>query len=188
MTIFRTAPVLCALALAAGAAPLPAQELSYRAGAGIAFPLGAVSERRQAGPSAAVSVQAPMGGLWSLRLEGDVSMLRGRAALPDRPHSATSPLWAMGATMSGVRRVGGGDHGPYLLVGLGGYRLRIENESPSPYGITGALQAGLGVEGGGRGGLIPFAEARTVVHATDYGASDFRLTMHLPVVVGVRLR
>jgi hypothetical protein len=179
--------LFCVLAYAA-ATPLQAQDLSFRVGAGAAFPLGAATQSRHVGPAFTVSAETRMGRHWRLRLDGDVATLTGRATPAGTPYPGLRSLRATGATLSGVRRMGGGDHGAYVLVGLGAYRLGTVGSGRAPRGTTAALQTGMGLEGAGWGRLVPFGEARVVAHATDFGASDFRPLLHLPVTAGFRVR
>lgn len=179
----RIAILLGGLALATGALPLSAQRLTFRAAAGAAVPVGDAGERRDAGPAASLSLESRLSGRWSLRLDGDWALLDAPSA------SEHADLRTYGVALNVVGRLFPSGPTPYLLAGVGAYRLQAVGQAPNPYGITGAAQAGLGVEGGRIWRRInPFAEVRATVHATDYAAREFSPTVYWPVLVGVQIR
>jgi hypothetical protein len=186
MTMLRAAVLTAALSLPLLAPPLGAQDSAVRLGAGVALPVGGVAELRGAGPAAALSLESRVAGRWSVRLGAEWAVL---AAGPTTPEAGAGvrELRTVGISAAAVRRFGGGAVAPYLLLGAGGYRLQEVGGSRTPYGTTGALQAGIGVDVARFARLAPFAEARALVHATDYGSREWSPTVYLPVQVGVRV-
>ncbi len=77
---------------------------------------------------------------------------------------------------------------PYLLAGIGAYRLQQVGGRASPYGTTGALQMGGGMDVNIWRRVDPFVEARAIVHVTDYGSDEFSPTAYWPLVIGLRIR
>jgi hypothetical protein len=75
---------------------------------------------------------------------------------------------------------------PYMLAGLGAYRLQIAGAHSSPYGTTFAGSLGVGLDLRVYRRLGVFAETRYVLHATDYGLGGPGTTSHGPVYIGVR--
>jgi hypothetical protein len=189
MSILRISLVVGTLALVAGPASLGAQALSVRAAAGAAIPVGGAGERRDAGPAAMLSVETSLGNRWGLRLDGEWSLLRGPTPRAGQEHfSSDRDLRTVGVSLNGVLRLAHERLAPYLIVGAGAYRLQRVGDSASPYGTTGAMQAGFGVDGNYWSRVNPFIEARAQVHATDYGAGEFSPTVYWPVLIGLRLR
>lgn len=189
MTISRAGRFFGVLASLAFAAPLHAQGLALRAGAGAAIPVGGAGERRNIGPTAMISVEAPIRRMWSLRLDGEWSLLNGPHAPPGGEGlSDYHDLRATGASLSSVVRFSGDGVEPYLLAGIGAHRLQQVGGRASPYGTTGALQVGGGADVNIWRRVNPFVEARAIVHATDYGSADFSPTVYWPLVIGLRVR
>lgn len=153
MAICRSTFLLALFAALAGTAPLRAQEISFRAAAGAAVPVGGAGDRRDAGPSAMLSVETGLSRLWSIRLDGEWSQLTGPPAPEGQEHfSNYQDLRTIGMSLNGVLRFSDGPLAPYLLAGIGAYRLQRVNGPPSPYGTTGALQgasASTATSGGG---------------------------------------
>lgn len=182
-----TAPaVALATALLGGcAAPAMAQELSFRAGWGRMAPLGDGRELWDTGNTASLGMEWESGGAWALRAAAEWGRLRGRESGP----SSGSELSIRGATLSALLKDRRAPIQPYLLAGAGVMRLDRGGAS-SPYGTTAAAQVGVGIDGPPRYRVLPFLEARAVVHLTDYGSGgDFRLTRTgTPIMVGVRVR
>ncbi|MDP9347936.1 MAG: hypothetical protein M3P24_02125 [Gemmatimonadota bacterium] len=90
--------------------------------------------------------------------------------------------------MNGILRSSEDDLAPYLLLGVGAYRLQAVGQSPSPYGTTGALQAGFGIDGRVRERLNAFVEARAQIHVTDYGSNEWSPTVYWPVLIGLQIQ
>lgn len=187
--IARAPLLLAAFAALASTVPLQAQDISFRVAAGAAIPAGGAAERRDLGPSAMISVEPGLTRLWSLRLDGEWSQLTGAPAPAGQEHfSNYQDLRAIGASLNGILRFSDDQLAPYLLVGIGAYRLQRVDAPASPYGTTGALQAGLGIDGNLWGRVDPFIEARAMVHATDYGSDEFSPTVYWPILIGLRIR
>jgi hypothetical protein len=188
VTISRTALLLAAFSLLAGQVPLQAQEISFRVAAGAAVPVASAGERRDAGPAALISIENRFGPRWSLRLDGEWSRLGGTPAPVGQEHlSNYQDLRTVGASLNGVRSFSDGRFAPYLLAGLGAYRLQRVDAPASPYGTTAALQAGVGIDGNLRGRIGVFAETRAMLHLTDYGSDEATPTVYLPILIGLRI-
>lgn len=172
--------------LGAAATPGAAQELSLRAGWGRMAPLGDGRELWDPGNAALLAMEWGAGGTWALRAGAEWARLPGR----ESGSSSSSALNIRGATLSGLLRDRRGDIQPYLLAGLGLMRLDGRGGGSNPYGTTAAAQVGFGIDGPPQYRVLPFLEARAVVHFTDYGSGgDFRLTRTgTPIMVGVRVR
>ena len=187
--ISRATLLLAAFAALAGAASLQAQDLSFRAAAGTAIPVGGTGERRDTGPAAMLSIETRLGRLWSLRFDGEWSLLNGPTApAGQEDYSNDQDLRTIGASLNGMLRFSEDQLAPYLLAGVGAYRLQRADAPASPYGTTGALQAGFGIDGNLWGRVDPFVEARAMVHVTDYGSDEFSPTVYWPVLIGLRIR
>lgn len=187
--ISRAILPLAAFAVLGSTAPLQAQDVSFRAAAGVAVPAGGAAERRDTGPSAMLSVETRLSRVWSLRLIGEWSQLTAVRAPEGQEHLAKyQDLRTIGASLNGVLTFSEGRLAPYLLAGIGAYRLQRVAAPASPYGTTGALQAGIGIDGNLWGGVDPFIEARTMVHVTDYGSDEFSPTVYWPILIGLRIR
>jgi hypothetical protein len=172
-----------------GAAPLRAERLSLRVAGGAVFPNAEAAQRRDAGPAAMLSAEYRLSHLWSLRADGEWSLLRGPPAPAGQEGSwAHHDLRTHGVSLNAVMRFTDGPLVPYVLTGIGAYRLQFVGGSPSPYGTTGALQVGLGADANFGGRINPFIEARAQVHLTDYGSTDYGITRVTPVMAGVRIR
>jgi hypothetical protein len=186
----RTALLLSALAILLAQEPLRAQSgLSVGAGAGAAIPAGQAGERRDLGPAAMLSVEARMNPRWSVRLDGEWSLLGGPTAPAGQEHvSSSQDLRTVGASLNLVMRLSEAAFSPYLLAGAGAYRLQRVNAPKSPYGTTAALQAGVGAEAKMSRRIGAFVEARAQMHATDYGADEYGATVFWPVLAGIRIR
>jgi hypothetical protein len=185
MSISRTILFVITLAVSGGSASLEAQNL-VRAAAGAAVPVGGAGERRDIGPAATLSVESGLTN-WILRLDAEWSLLRGPAAPAGQEHfSNYQDLRTLGISLNGIMRPSEDRLAPYLLIGVGAYRLQQVGASASPYGTTGALQAGIGLDTYLWGRVNPFVEARAQVHLTDYGAQEFEPTVFWPVLIGLR--
>lgn len=192
MTISHVVPLACAFALLSGAAPLTSQDQSLRVAVGTAVPVGGAGERRDAGPAAmlsvdfAPSVRGPLQG--NLRLDVEWSLLTA----PPSPAGETRPLHgdlrAYGASLNAVVKVPTNSIEPYLLAGIGAYRLQRAGATRNVYGTTPAVQLGVGLDGNRWRRINPFVEARALMHVTDYGSDEFSPTVYWPVLLGVRLR
>jgi hypothetical protein len=185
------------LALVAVDARLVAQSLTARAAAGVAVPVGTAGgagERYRPGPAAEIAVETPLSvgasGRGSLRVGATWVRLPGRViAGPSGAGARYADLGMLGGSLDLVVARTGGAAEPYLVAGLGAYRLQKRGERRNPYGTTAALQAGVGVDLRPRSRIGPFVEARLVLHVTDYAsAAEFVPTVHAPVRVGVRIR
>lgn len=189
MTISRTTLLLAAFAALAGTMPVQAQGISFRVAAGAAVPVGGAGERRDAGPSAMLSVETRLSRLWSLRLDGEWSLLNGPPAPAGQEYNTNyQDLRAIGASLNGILRFSDDQLAPYLLAGIGAYRLQQVDAPASPYGTTGALQAGFGIDGDLWGRVDPLLEARAMVHVTDYGSDEWSPTVYWPILIGLRIR
>ena len=187
--IFRATLLLAALTVLTGAAPLHSQDLSFRAGVGTAIPVGGAGQRRDAGPAVMLSVETRLSPFWSLRLDGEWSLLNGPPAPAGQEYySNYTDLRTAGLSLNAVLSLSEGALAPYLLAGIGAYSLQREGDDLSPYGTTGALQAGFGIDAAVWERFSPFAEARAQVHITDYGSDEFSPTVYWPVLIGVRIR
>jgi hypothetical protein len=186
--MFRALVSIGALALLAGAAPLRAQGTHLRVGAGLALPVGDAGDRYRAGPLYMASLQAPLGGLWSVRFDGEWSRVNGREYVPPGGPRPAPDLRAAGGSLNAVRHLSRARAAPYLLAGMGAYRLQRVGDRPSVYGTTPMVQLGLGVDATVLRRINPFAEVRAQVHLTDYAADELHASVFRPVVVGVRIR
>jgi hypothetical protein len=185
MSVSRVGLLVIALAVAVGSASLDAQVL-VRAAAGAAVPVGGAGERRDLGPAATLSVESRLTN-WTLRMDAEWSLLRGPAAPAGQEHfSNDQDLRTLGISLNGIMRLSEDRLAPYLLIGAGAYRLQQVDASASPYGTTGALQAGIGLDSDLWSRINPFVEARAQVHVTDYGGHEFGPTVFWPVVIGLR--
>jgi hypothetical protein len=185
----RTAAVLGVLTVLVAAKPVRAQSLSVRAGAGVAVPVGSAGEHRDAGPAAMLSVESRLGRLWSVRLDGEWSLLKGPAAPAGfEDYKSYNDLRTVGASLNASLRLSENAFAPYLLAGVGLYRLQRVGAPRTSYGNSGALQAGFGVDAKLSHRLDAFAEARAQLHINDYGAAEFEPTRIWPVILGVRIR
>lgn len=136
-----------------------------------------------------ISVETRLTRLWGLRLDGEWSRLTGAPAPAGQEHfSDYQDIRAIGASLNGILRFSDDPLAPYLLAGIGAYRLQRVDAPASPYGTTGALQAGLGIDGNLWGRVDPFVEARAMVHVTDYGSDEFSPTVYWPILIGLRIR
>ena len=187
--IFRATLLLAALTVLAGAAPLHPQDLSFRAGVGTAIPVGGAGERRDAGPAVMLSVETRLSRLWGLRLDWEWSLLNGPTAPSEQEnYSNYQDLRTVGVSLNGIFWFSDGQIAPYWLIGIGAYRLQRVDAPASPYGTTGAFQAGFGIDAAVWERFSPFAEARAQVHITDYGSDEFSPTVYWPVLIGLRIR
>ena len=136
-----------------------------------------------------LSVEARLGARWSLRVDGEWSQLSGPPAPAGQDgFSSHRDLRTQGASLNGVVNMTDDQLAPYLLAGIGAYRLQRVGGDPSPYGTTGAIQVGVGFDSNIWGRVNPFIEARAQVHVTDYGADEFSPTVFWPVILGLRIR
>jgi hypothetical protein len=181
--MFRTPVRIAALALLAGAAPLAGQGTCFRVGTGLAQPVSEAGERYRAGPLAAASIQTPLGGLWSVRFDAEWSRMDGR------PVGQVTPpdLRTVGGSMNAVRHLSRARAAPYLLAGIGGYRLQRVGDDPNGYGTTPMVQLGMGVDASVLRHVHPFAEVRAQVHLTDYAADELSPSVFRPLTLGVRI-
>lgn len=181
--------VFAAVTTVTDVTPLPAQELLFKAGAGITVPVGEWSERRGAGLSTMVSVELRLSSMWALRLDAERSALRAR---PAPPGSETDPDYAdlrsWGASLNGVLNFPEARVTPYILLGIGGYKLQVVDRARNPYGRTSAIQAGIGLNSNLWKRVNPFLEARGMLHLTDYASSEYSASAYLPILIGVRIR
>lgn len=169
--------------------PLSGQDVGFRVGAGVAIPVGGAGERRDMGPAGTISIESSLTRVWSVRVDGDWSLLRGTAAPPGQEHlSNYQDLRSLGITANGIARFSDERLTPYLLIGLGAYRLQRVDAPKSPYGVTPAAQVGVGLGATVWDLVNPFVEVRALIHATDYGSREFTPTVYWPVLVGVRIR
>ncbi len=181
--MFRTLVSLGALALLAGAAPLDAQGTFFRLGTGLAQPVAEAGERYRAGPVAAASIQTPLGGRWSVRFDAEWSRMDGRSF-----GTVTAPdLRTVGGSMNAVRHLSRARAAPYLLAGIGGYRLQRVGDHTNGYGTTPMVQLGIGVDGTVLRYINPYAEVRAQVHLTDYAADELSPSVFRPITLGVRI-
>ncbi len=135
------------------------------------------------------SIESRPSRLWSLRLDGEWSLLNGPPAPAGQEHlSNYHDLRTFGASLNGILRFSEAEIAPYLLAGIGAYRLQQVGAPPGPYGTTGALQTGIGIDSNIWERVNPFVEARALVHVTDYGSDEFSPTVYWPVVIGLRIQ
>lgn len=148
-------------------------------------PMGDSRDLWDAGHTTLLALEWGSGGSWALRAGAEWGRLDGTESGP----LSTQELRVRGATLSGLLRDGRGPIHPFLLAGIGLMRLDGRGGQVAP-DITAAAQVGFGIDGPPRYRVLPFIEARAVVHFTDYGSTgDFRLTRTgVPVMVGARLR
>lgn len=136
-----------------------------------------------------LSVESRLSRLWSLRLDGEWSRLNGPPAPAGQEHfSEYLDLRTVGLSLNGSLRLSESEFAPYLLAGLGAYRLQRVGGPPNPYGTTGAVQVGFGMNANLWERVSPFVEARALVHVTDYGSDEWSPTVTWPVLLGVRIR
>lgn len=184
----RIATLLTAAA-AMAVLPLDAQRLTLRAAAGAAVPVGGAADGRDAGPAASFSLESSLSRRWSLRLDGDWSLLHAPSApAGQQPTFEHADLRTVGVALNVVARPFESGATPYVLAGIGAYRLQADGQARSPYGTTVAVQAGLGIEARLWRRINPFAEVRATVHATDYASREFSPTVYWPVLIGVQIR
>lgn len=156
---------------------------------GAAFPVGGAGERRDAGPAALVSVESRQSKYWSIRVDAEWSLLNARPAPAGQEgHFQYADLRTYGASLNGILRFPEDAITVYLLGGIGAYSLQAVDQRRSPYGMTGALQAGFGIEGNFWKRVNPFIEARALSHITDYGSDEYSSTTYWPATVGLRIR
>ncbi len=136
-----------------------------------------------------ISVGVRLSRLWSLRLDGEWSRLNGTPApAGEESFSDYQDLRTIGASLNGILRFSDDKLSPYLLAGIGAYRLQRVDAPASPYGTTGALQAGIGIDGNFWERVDPFIETRAMVHMTDYGSDEYGTTVYWPILIGLRIR
>lgn len=177
------------VALLLGAGALQAQGISIRGAAGAAVPVSGAGALRDAGPAALLSLESQLSRGWSLRIDAEWSVLTGPPAPAGREHfSNYGDLRIYGASLNGILRFSEDETTPYLLGGIGAYRLQQSEGDPSPYGITAGMQAGAGIDASIWRRANPFVEARVLVHLTDYGSHELTPTVYWPVLVGLRIR
>lgn len=186
VTSSRIAFLACTVAVFAFMVPLRAQGLAFKAGAGAAIPFGGAGDIRDPGPAALASLEFGLGPELSFRLDAEWSVLHAPSA-PAGQAFRYADVRSVGASLNGVLRSPQDVLTPYLLVGIGAYRLQEIDRERSPYGTTGALQAGIGIDGSFWERVNPFAEARAMVHVTDYASDEFSATVYWPVLIGLRI-
>lgn len=152
-----------------------AAQLRFQVGGGLANPVGDFSDAVESGYQGRVGLQLgfPLFPL-SFRAEGEAS--RFPAAQMSDGHASL-----LGGNLSAVLGLGGLGVSPYILAGLGSYRLDYSDEFGAADATTHAgYHGGVGLDLGllGFGG---FVEARFVSISRDAG--DVRT---IPITVGVR--
>ena len=178
-----------AVAVLVGAGGLQAQGIFIRAAAGAAIPVFGAGAIRDAGPAAMLSLESPLSRRWSLRVDAEWSRLDGPPATAGREHfSQYGDLRAVGASLNGILRFSEDEAIPYLLGGIGAYRLQQSGGDPSPYGTTAGVLAGAGIDASIWRRVNPFIDARMLVHLTDYGSHELAPTVYWPVLIGLRIR
>ena len=185
MMVSRATLLLAAIGTLWGDAPLQAQDLSFRAAVGPVIPADGTANRFAIGPAAMISADTRINPAWSLRWDAEWSLLKGRSFLAGQ----TRDLRTIGVSLSVVRRFSV-DHAlaPHLLVGIGAHRLQRVDAPTSRYGTTGAIQVGFGIDGKFRGPVAPFAEARAMLHLTDYASAELSPSVYCPILIGLRIR
>ena len=188
--ILRPLVLLGALGALLAATPAHAQEIILKVAGGAAVPVGGAAEQRGTGPATMGTVEFRLGSHWGVRIDAEWASLDAPAAQEtERGRFAHADVRVYGGSLNGVLRFPeGGGLAPYLLIGIGAYRLQAVDAHPSPYGTTGALQAGFGIDAAAWKRLNPFAEARAMVHVTDYASAEYTPTVYWPILVGVRVR
>lgn len=178
------------LTTAACTTALPAQDLLFKAGAGITVPGGRWGEGREPGLSTMVSVELRLSSMWALRLDAERSMLRARPAAPGSETNLTvADLRSQGASLNGVLNFPEARVAPYVLLGVGGYKLQQVGRARNPYGRTSAIQAGVGLNSNLWKRVNPFLEARWMLHLTDYASGEeYSFSAYIPIVAGVQIR
>jgi len=180
MIVSRATLVVAALL---GAAPLRAQDLSFRAAVGPAIPADGTAERLHPGPAAMISFETRVNRAWSLRWDGEWSLLTGRSF----PAGRQPDLRAIGASLNGLRRFSATPVTPYLLLGVGAYRLQRVGAPTRRSRWNVAVQAGFGIEDGLWDRVAPFLEVRGMMHLTDYASAEFTPSVYCPILIGVRI-
>lgn len=171
----------CGLLLAAGlASPRAAQAQGWwlGAGGGSAAPLGDQARVRTSGWSLTSGAGVVRDSGWGVRVDAEYFRLG--------PGESQEAMRGAGLSASAVLYFGNETIRPYLLAGLGAYRLQIAGAPSSPYGATVAASLGVGLDLRVHRRLGAFAETRYVLHATDYGLGGPGTTSHGPVYIGVR--
>jgi hypothetical protein len=169
------------IAGAASVQPLRAQEV--RVGAGVAIPTGSLNTL---GPAALISLGTPATSAFGLRLDLTIETQGHATDAPGGPQSRGT-LRSVGASLNGLLRLGSGETRPYLIGGLGGYRLRAQERADNPNGTTwgGNLGAGIDMRWGG---VSPFVEGRALVHVSDFGSYELSPTLYFPIIAGLMFR
>jgi hypothetical protein len=169
--------------------PAAAQEVEVEAIGGLQVPVGAMARYRTAGPRFGGAVRYHLDGSpWSIRAELTTGRLMEVAEEREGyPPFRPGDLASHGLALTGIRRIGAGAVQPYLLTGIGAYRMRIEGSDPNPYGTIGSLLAGGGLEQE-VGPWRIFAETRAKVTLSDYGSREFSPGIQLPTTVGIGRR
>jgi hypothetical protein len=148
-------------------------------GGGVAVPLGTQADLRERGFSLTAGVGRSAEAGWSLR--ADAEYLQLRAVAPQRE------MRGVGVSGTATLDFGTPTFRPYALAGLGAYRLQIADLPDNPYGITASVHTGIGVAVRLQARLALYAEARYVVHVTDYGLGGAGFFgSHGPVHAGIR--
>jgi hypothetical protein len=166
--------------------PAAAQEMEVSALGGVQVPLGGMAQYRTPGPRVGVAIGYHLAGSpWSFRAE--LTSGRLMEVAEDRegyPPFRPGDLASHGVALAAIRRMGEGTVQPYLLTGVGGYRMQIEESGPNPYGTIGALFAGGGLQRE-MGPWRLFAETRAKITLSDYGSREFSPGIQLPTTVGI---
>lgn len=157
--------------------PLHSQEIDFRAGAGVAVPIGPAGLRYHPGPAGTLSADWELSPAFLLRLDGEWTWMATRRSPYD--------IVTYGLSLNAVLRVPEASVAPYVLVGVGGYRL--QKIGTRPHEITTAVQAGLGVDADLWDRFAPYVEVRTIAHVTSYASDDLTPTVFLPVTAGVEV-
>jgi hypothetical protein len=148
------------------------------AGGGRAVPLGDQVHVRTSGWSIAFGAGTLSDSAWGVRADAEYFRLG--------PGEFQRAMRGVGLSASAALFFGNETIRPYMLAGLGGYRLQIDGAHDNPYGTTVAVSLGVGLDLRLHRRLGAFAETRYVLHATDYGLGGAGTTSHGPVHVGVR--
>ncbi len=162
------------LLLALGAAPASAQ-LRVQLGGGLSSPVGDFGDVVESGYQGRAGIQLgfPLFPL-SFRAEGEASRFPAKEL-------SDGHATLLGGNLSAVLGLGGLGVSPYVLAGVGSYRLDFSDEIDAVGATTDVgYHAGIGVDLGllGFGG---FAEARLVNVSRDVG--DVRT---FPLTIGIR--
>lgn len=182
----RTGLLALAAACLIAAPRAGAQSLSFRAGAGVSFPVDYLAKYRRPGPhlSMALERRRPPGASLGARAELTLDRFPGRTQvtrfgeIDHGDFTVVSVLTHLTYGWQGPRV------GTRLAVGGGVHSMRITGET-NPYGLVPGVGISLNTDWQvGRVGMYAQAGAHTIL--SDFAVSEWAFTSFVPLTVGVR--